>query len=87
MNMSTELIGMVAGGLSTAAFLPQAWRIWMTKNARDISLLTYCILGLGNIFWIIYGIEKSSISLIFTNSFILITALVIVYMKYLIIKD
>lgn len=87
MNLSTELIGMVAGGLSTAAFLPQAWRIWITKNARDISLLTYCILGLGNIFWIIYGIEKSSISLIFTNSFILITALVIVYMKYFIIKD
>ena len=41
------LIGTVAGCLSTAAFVPQAWQIWKTRSARDVSLAMYAVLIAG----------------------------------------
>lgn len=35
---STTLIGLAAGTLATAAFVPQVLRTWRTRSTRDISL-------------------------------------------------
>jgi MtN3 and saliva related transmembrane protein len=45
--MNADLIGAVAGTLSTIAFIPQAWRIWRTRSARDLSLPMYMIFTSG----------------------------------------
>ena len=42
--MNVDLIGAVAGTLSTIAFIPQVWRIWKTRSARDLSLPMYGLL-------------------------------------------
>ena len=40
MDMTT-LLGLVAGFLTTLAFIPQVTKIWKTKSANDVSLPTY----------------------------------------------
>ena len=71
------VIGLLAGTLCIIAFLPQVIKTWKTKLTRDISLLMYIIICIGNILWIIYGIFIMSLPVILTNAIILMLALTI----------
>ena len=75
------LIGTVAGCLSTAAFVPQAWQIWKTKSARDVSWAMYAVLIAGVALWIVYGLRRGALPLVLTNGVILVLALLILAMK------
>ena len=75
------LIGTVAGCLSTAAFVPQAWQIWKTRSARDVSLAMYAVLIAGVALWIVYGLRRDALPLVLTNGVILAVALLILVMK------
>ena len=75
------LIGTVAGCLSTAAFVPQAWQIWKTKSARDVSLAMYAVLIAGVALWIVYGLRRDALPLVLTNGVILAVAMLILAMK------
>ena len=60
MNINPEIIGFVAGGLSSALFIPQIIKILKEKSAEEISLLT-CIIGiLSSGLWLWYGIVPVS---------------------------
>lgn len=75
------LIGTVAGCLSTAAFVPQAWQIWKTRSARDVSWAMYTMLIVGLVLWIVYGLRREALPLVLTNGVILLVALLILAMK------
>lgn len=62
-----EAIGLLAGLLTTIAFLPQVFRVWYRRSARDISLPTFVLLCTGVALWLVSGILKDSISLILAN--------------------
>jgi MtN3 and saliva related transmembrane protein len=62
-----EAIGLVAAALTTAAYLPQAVRIWRCGSARDISLVMYVMLATGTALWLTYGLMIGSLSLIAAN--------------------
>jgi MtN3 and saliva related transmembrane protein len=62
-----ELIGGVGAFLTTAAYLPQAWRTIQTRQTRDLSLVTYIMLLTGVMFWLAYGIALGSWPLIGSN--------------------
>ncbi len=66
MNLVTAL-GLLAGSLTTIAFLPQVIRTWRTRSTKDISLEMFAIFCSGVCFWIIYGILIKDIPVIFTN--------------------
>ena len=66
--MDIEIIGFIAGGLSSALFVPQIIKIVKEKSAEEISLIT-CIIGvLSSGLWLWFGIGKDHISMIVTNS-------------------
>ncbi|MBP3839742.1 MAG: PQ-loop repeat-containing protein, partial [Chryseobacterium sp.] len=44
MNINPEIIGFIAGGMSSALFIPQIIKIIKEKSAEEIALLT-CIIG------------------------------------------
>lgn len=44
MNIDPEIIGFIAGGLSSALFVPQIIKILKEKSAEEIALVT-CIIG------------------------------------------
>jgi MtN3 and saliva related transmembrane protein len=66
-NSWFEAVGLIAAMLTTSAFLPQAWRIWRTRSARDISLIMYLMLTTGTALWLTYGALIGSFSLVIAN--------------------
>ena len=52
-----EILASIAGIAMSFASYPQMLKIYRTKSAQNISLITYTIFFLGCIIWIIYGIS------------------------------
>ncbi|MBI3793776.1 MAG: SemiSWEET transporter [Nitrospinae bacterium] len=76
-----EVLGFVAGTLTTVAFFPQALKSWRTKSAKDISLAMFPLLVVGIVLWMIYGLLINSFPLIIFNSITLAEAVLILYVK------
>lgn len=76
-----ELIGLTAGALTTISFLPQALKVFLTKQTRDISLLMYVILCIGVCLWLVYGLLISSVSVTAANAVTLVLVLAVLIMK------
>lgn len=79
--MSADVVGMLAGLLTTAAFLPQAWRIWRTRSTRDLSLPMYAVFTAGVGLWFAYGIMIGALPIIITNGVTLLLSGAILAMK------
>ena len=75
------LLGLVAGGLTTASFVPQVMKIWKTKSAEDVSLLMFVAFCVGVTIWIVYGVIKGEVAIIVTNAVTLVLGTSIVWMK------
>jgi len=65
--MVMEILALLFGTISGIANFPQAYRIFKRKSAKDISILTYSILIIGAIIWILYGIELMNFPILITN--------------------
>jgi MtN3 and saliva related transmembrane protein len=79
--VSVDLLGIVAGALTTAAFVPQAWRIWKTRSVRDLSLPMYAIFTTGVALWLVYGIQIGSLPVVASNAVTLLLAAAVLAMK------
>ena len=55
-----EILGIVAGVLTTFAFAPQAVKTWKTGSARDFSLPTLLMLVSGVALWTLYGVLRGA---------------------------
>jgi len=75
------ILGLVAGTLTTLAFLPQLFKIWRSKSAKDISFNTLIIFNIGIFLWLIYGIYLNALPIILANLFTLIFNMIIVWLK------
>ena len=75
------VLGLVAGGLTTASFVPQVRKIWKTKSAEDVSLLMFVAFCVGVSLWIAYGLLKGEAAIILTNAVTLVLGAAIVWMK------
>ena len=51
-----ESIGIIAGILGIAAWIPQIYRIWIKKRADGISVPTFIVIAFALILWLIYGV-------------------------------
>ncbi len=76
-----EILGMVAGTLSSITFLPQVIKTWQTKSTKDISLWMFLLVTSSVVLWLVYGIIKESIPIIYTNSMVLVMSLIMLYFK------
>ena len=79
--MNSELIGLVAGFLTTFAFIPQVVKIWRSRSARDISLPMYLAFTTGVALWLCYGLLTESLPVIVANVVTLALALAVIAMK------
>lgn len=76
-----EIIGFVAAFLTTAAFLPQVFKTWKTKDVTGLSLPMLLMFFVGILAWLVYGLLKDSPSLIFANTITLVSAFLLLYFK------
>lgn len=82
MDLNPEIIGFVAGGLSSALFIPQIIKIIKEKSAEEISLVT-CIIGVvSSGLWLWYGIIQDHISMMVTNSIAVIATVILMICKF-----
>jgi MtN3 and saliva related transmembrane protein len=66
MDMIT-LIGFLAGGLTTASFLPQVVKTARTRSARDLSEAMLIVFLAGLALWTFYGVQVGSLPIIAAN--------------------
>lgn len=76
-----EAIGILAGTLTTGAYVPQVLRTMRTRSVGDISFLMYAILAMGIGLWIVYGVLVQSVSVILANTVSLGMILAMLIMK------
>ncbi len=78
---SSDLIGMVAGTLTTVSFVPQVIKTWKSRSAKDISFGMFLLFSLGVTLWLIYGATIHSTPIILSNSITLALSISIIVMK------
>lgn len=85
MAFNPEILGIIAGTLTTICFVPQAIKLIRSRHTEGVSLLMYAIFTLGVFFWLTYGIVLESRPMIVANSITLglsATILVVLLKEY-----
>lgn len=67
--MDIEVLGLVAGGITSVAMMPQLIKVIKEKNANDISVVMLLVLITGLSLWVWYGILQNELPIILSNSF------------------
>lgn len=75
-------LGIVSGCLTTLSWVPQLLRTWRSGHAHDISGPYLFTFATGVAGWIVYGVLKLDIAVIFANVLTLTLLVGLVWMKY-----
>lgn len=78
---SPDTVGLLAGALTTIAFLPQLIKTWRSRSAEDVSIGMFVLFGAGVVLWGIYGWEIHALPVILTNVVTFILAAAILALK------
>lgn len=77
----TMAIGLVAGVLTTLAFMPQLRKTWKSKSVKDMSLVMLISFTTGVFLWLIYGVLIQATPIILANVVTLALAAAILALK------
>ncbi|HPW89478.1 MAG TPA: SemiSWEET transporter [Kaistella chaponensis] len=82
--MDENILGLVAGGITSVAMLPQLIKVLKEKDVKDLSLLMIVVLITGLSLWVWYGFMKDELPIILSNAFAVLVniALLISYFKF-----
>ena len=81
---AVEWLGYAAATLTTAAFVPQAWLTFRTRDVSGISLGMYSVFTVGVGLWLAYGWVLQAWPIVVANFVTLLLAISILLMKLLI---
>lgn len=77
-----EALGILSGCLTTLSWVPQLLRTWRRGHANDISGSYLFTFGIGVAGWIVYGVLRQDIAVIFANALTLALLVGLLWMKY-----
>lgn len=77
-----ELLGILGGGLTTFAGLPQIYKTIKTRDTKGVSQWTFVMMFFGALFWMLYGLAIGSFSVIVWDFIGCCTYLIVVYVLY-----
>jgi len=80
--LSTDLIGALAGTLTTLALVPQVTRCWQRRSADDLSVAMLVTFTTGVALWTVYGLRIGGWPIIASNGITLLLALTLLTMKF-----
>ena len=81
MKISNEMVGILAGVLTSTAMIPQLIKTIKEKNAENISPFMVIILIFGTGTWSYYGVLKDDLPIIITNGFSCLVNSVMLFFK------
>ncbi|MDQ1163271.1 MtN3 and saliva related transmembrane protein [Chryseobacterium sp. SORGH_AS 447] len=67
--MDENLLGIIAGAITSVAMLPQLIKVIKQKNADDLSWGMLLVLISGLSLWVWYGFMKDELPIILSNAF------------------
>jgi len=76
-----EWIGMAAGTLTMASFVPQLVRTWKMRSAKELSYGWLATFMSGVVAWLVYGLLIHSTPVIYCNGLTLVLVLAILVLK------
>jgi MtN3 and saliva related transmembrane protein len=79
--MTVSTIGMIAATLTTAAYIPQAYKTIKTRSTRDLSIVTFSMLFVGTILWFVYGLYIRDTPLMLANGITATLSGIIFFLK------
>jgi len=77
-----DLLGLVAGAVTSLGFIPQLIRGFKTKKLDDVSYFMPFILSVGMFLWLIYGIFVQGFPIIVANAFGIFCCVTLLIMKF-----
>ena len=78
------VVGLVAGGLSIIAYIPQVWKTYITKHSKDLSMKWLMINIISQVLWFTFGTLSSTLPIILTSCLtaLMNTSLILMKRKY-----
>lgn len=76
-----NILGFIAGTLTTLSFLPQVHKAWTTRRCEDLSLSMLLAFGTGVVLWLIYGFWLRAAPVIVANAVTLALIVVLIALK------
>lgn len=77
-----KILGLVAGALTTVAFVPQVVKTYQSRSAKDLSLGMFLIFCTGTICWLTYGILIGNLPVIAANAVTLALSSLLLFFKF-----
>lgn len=77
-------VGVIAATLTTFGFVPQIIKMYETKSAQDVSIVTLVQFSAGVALWVLYGLSIEDPILIVANAvtFCTLVIAIVLYVRY-----
>ena len=82
-----EILGLIAGAVTSMGYLPQLYRGYKTKKLEDVSYYMPAVLAVGMTLWLIYGIFLEAFAVIIANIFGVFCSIILILMKKIYSQD
>jgi MtN3 and saliva related transmembrane protein len=79
--LDSRWIGYAAATLTVVSYLPQAVRVWRTRQTHDLSLAMFLMLVAAGALWLAYGFSRGDWPVILTNGSLVLVNLSILAAK------
>jgi MtN3 and saliva related transmembrane protein len=76
-----EVLGLIAGTVTSMGYLPQLYRGYKTKKLDDVSYFMPIVLAIGMTLWFFYGIILNAFAVIVANTFGITCSIILICMK------
>jgi MtN3 and saliva related transmembrane protein len=82
--MDVNILGIIAGFLTSVSMIPQLIKVFKEKNVEDLSLVMIIVLITGLSLWVWYGILQNELPIILSNAFAVLVnlTLLVCYMLF-----
>ncbi len=81
-ELRPEMLGYLAGALTTVSLVPQVIQVYRTRSTQDVSLGMFLLFSLGVLAWLLYGLWIDSPPVIVANALTLVLALSVLWAKW-----
>lgn len=80
-KLADELIGLLAGLLTTISLIPQVRHSLRTRDLAGVSLHMYLLYTIGVALWALYGLDIGSWPVLITNMITFVLASIVLALK------
>ncbi|OUJ71410.1 SemiSWEET family sugar transporter [Hymenobacter crusticola] len=76
-----SVLGLLAALITTAAYIPQAYKTILTRSTASLSLPTYSMLFVGTMLWVGYALAIDNVPVLVANGVTAVLSGIILYLK------